>query len=195
MTEEKLNEYKSLLKNRLNEKRYHHSLCVADEAKFLAVKYGADPEKAFTAGLLHDITKNAPTEEHLKLFKDYNIELSDIEKSSEKLWHAVSGAVYVKFVLGINDEEIISAIRYHTTAKQDMTLLEKVLYIADFTSLDRDYDDIDVIRALSRESLDKAMKYALSYTINELVDKGVAIHNDTFFAYNQSVIKEMQNDF
>lgn len=70
----------AILKKRLNEKRYYHSLCVADEAKRLAVKYGADPEKAYLAGLLHDITKNAPDEEHLKIFKDFGIILSDVEK-------------------------------------------------------------------------------------------------------------------
>ena len=139
----KITEYKNLLKSRLKEKRYNHSLCVADEAKRLALKYGADPDKAYLAGLLHDITKNSEEKEHFDLFSQYGVVLSPIEKSSQKLWHAMSGSLYVKNILNIDDEEILSAIRYHTTAKEDMSLFEKILYLADFTSLDRDYTDVD----------------------------------------------------
>lgn len=189
--EDKIKYYKEILKSRLNEKRYYHSLCVADEAKFLAHKYGADESKAYLVGLLHDITKNSDREEHLKIFCDYNVILNDVEKSSVKLWHAISGAEYVKNILKITDDEVISAIRYHTTAKENMTLFQKILYIADFTSADRDYDDINIMRDLSRKSLDEALKYALSYTINELIGKGVAIHPDTFYAYNEIMLKEI----
>lgn len=186
-------EYKELLKARLNEKRYYHSLCVADEAKRLAEKYGADPEKAYIAGLLHDITKNSEKDEHFVLFRKYGVSLDEIELSSHKLWHAISGSLYVKNKLNINDNDIISAIRYHTTAKADMTLFEKILYLADFTSADRDYPDVDVMRSLVDVSLDKALKYALSYSIKELTEKGAAIHLDTVNAYNQIMIKEKAN--
>lgn len=179
---------KQILKNRLNEKRYYHSLCVADEAKRLAVKYGADTEKAYLAGLLHDITKNAPDEEHLKIFEDFGIILSDVEKNAKKLWHAMSGAAYVEHILGINDPEIIDAIRYHTTAKADMSLLAKILYLADFTSADRDYEDVDVIREYVDISLEKAFIYALQYSIKDLVDLQKAVHTDTVAAYNQAVL-------
>lgn len=181
----KIEELKELLKGRLTEKRYYHSLCVADEAKRLAKRYRVDENKAYLAGLLHDITKNSSENEHLKIFSDSAIILSDIEKNALKLWHAISGAAYVEKVLNVNDKEIISAIRYHTTAKENMSVFEKVLYIADFTSADRDYDDVDVMRRLCDESLESAMKYALNYTIRELCDKNAAIHPDTFMAYNQ----------
>ena len=105
--EMKITEYKNLLKSRLKEKRYNHSLCVADEAKRLALKYGADPDKAYLAGLLHDITKNSEEKEHFDLFSQYGVILSPIEKSSQKLWHAMSGSLYVKNILNIDDEEII----------------------------------------------------------------------------------------
>lgn len=182
-------DYKAILKQKLNSQRYYHSLCVADEAKRLALKYGADPEKAFLAGLLHDITKNTEKEEQLKIAADFDIMLDDITKNSHKLWHAVTGAAYVENVLGIKDPEILSAIRYHTTAKKDMSLMEKVLYLADFTSADRDYDDVAVMRQKVENSMEEALKYALSYTINELVGKGSQIHPDTFEAYN-GIIKE-----
>ena len=184
-----IEEYKALLKSRLNERRYIHSLAVADEAKRLAALYGADQSKAYVAGLLHDITKNAEAGEHFAIFQTYKIKLTDVEMSAEKLWHAISGAAYVKHFLGIDDNEIVSAIRYHTTGKAGMSKLETVLYLADFTSADRDYDDVGIMRKLVDKSADEALSYALSYTINELLGKGAPIHPDTVSAYNEVVLK------
>lgn len=181
-------EYKKLLEKRLNEKRYTHSLAVADEAVRLADKYGADRQKAYLAGLLHDITKNASAEEHLNIFSAFGIILTDIEKEAQKLWHAMSGAAYVKHILLIDDDEIYDAIRYHTTAKADLPLLSKVIYLADYTSIDRDYDDVEVIRGLVDESLDSAYLYALKYTITDLTSRGKALHPDTVEAYNNTVL-------
>lgn len=181
-------EYKKLLEKRLNEKRYLHSLAVADEAVRLADMYGADRQKAYLAGLLHDITKNASAEEHLNILNTFGIILTDIEKEAEKLWHAMSGAAYVKHILLIDDDEIYDAIRYHTTAKADLSLLSKVLYLADYTSTDRDYDDVDVIRGLVNKSLDDAYLYALKYTITDLTGRGKALHPDTVSAYNETVL-------
>lgn len=184
MNEAKYEDYKRILKQRLNEKRYYHSLCVADEAERLALKYGADSEKCYLAGLLHDITKNSSEEEHLKIFEAFGIILNDVEKNAEKLWHAISGAAYIKYILNIRDEEIITAVRYHTTARAEMSLIEKILYLADFTSADRDYEDVDVMRRLVDEALEPAYKYALSYSITDLVSQSRAIHPDTVEAYN-----------
>ena len=182
-------EYKEILKERLNPKRYNHSLCVADEALRLAKKYGGDCDKAYLAGLLHDITKNAKEEEHLHIFSQFGIMLNDVEKRAEKLWHAISGAAYIEHILGIKDNEIITAVRYHTTAREDMTQLEKLLYLADFTSADRDYDDIDIMRQKVEISMEAALDYALSYTINDLVSRGKPLHLDTVKAYNQNALK------
>ncbi len=184
------NEYKKILKNRLVEKRYNHSLAVADEALRLARKYGASEQKAYLAGLLHDITKNATEKEHLNIFDTFGIMLNKVEKNAEKLWHAISGAAYVRYVLNVQDDEILDAIRYHTTAKAELPLLSKILYLADYTSRDRDYEDVDVMRRLVDESLDKAYLYALKYSISELVGMGRAIHDDTLAAYNEVVLKE-----
>lgn len=186
---EKYTEYKKILQERLTPKRYHHSLCVADEAVRLAAKYGGDTEKAYLAGLLHDITKNASEEEHLHIFREFDIMLNDIEKNAEKLWHAISGAAYIEHILGINDTEIITAVRYHTTARKNMTQLEKILYIADFTSADRDYDDVDIMRQKLEVSMQAALQYALSYTINDLVSRDKPLHLDTVEAYNENALK------
>lgn len=185
---EKYEDYKRILEKRLNEKRYYHSLCVADEAKRLAEKYGGNTEKCYLVGLLHDITKNAPEEEHLQIFETFGIMLSNVEKNAKKLWHAISGQAYIKYVLNIDDEEILDAVRYHTTAKADMSLTAKILYLADFTSADRDYEDVDVIRRLVDISLDDAFVYALKFSITDLVGQSRAIHPDTVNAYNQTVL-------
>jgi len=182
-------ELKKLLEKRLNEKRYYHSLCVADEAKRLAEKYGGDVEKCYLAGLLHDITKNALAEEHLKIFETFGIILSDIEKNAKKLWHAISGEAYIRYVLNIADDELLDAVRYHTTAKADMSLTAKILYLADFTSRDRDYDDVDEIRRLVDISLDDAFIYALQYSIVDLVSAKRAVHPNTVAAFNETILK------
>lgn len=181
---------KSVLEKRLNEKRFYHSLCVADEAKRLAIKYGGDAEKCYLAGLLHDITKNSPQEEHLQIFETFGIMLNDIEKNAEKLWHAISGEAYIKYVLNIDDNELLDAVRYHTTAKSGMTLTAKILYLADFTSKDRDYDDVEEMRKLVDISLEKAMVYALKYSIKDLIEQSRAIHMDTLEAYNELMISK-----
>ncbi len=186
---EKYIKYKKILQERLTPKRYNHSLCVADEAVRLAEKYGGDCEKAYLAGLLHDITKNATQEEHLQIFSRFDIMLNDIEKAAEKLWHAISGAAYIEHILGINDNEIITAVRYHTTARENMSQLEKILYLADFTSADRDYDDIDIMREKVEISMEAALNYALLYTINDLVSRAKPLHIDTVEAYNENALK------
>lgn len=190
MDTERNNEFLEEIKKRLSEYRFYHSLNVADEAKRLALKYGADPEKAYTAGLVHDIMKDTPKNEQLKLFEKYNIKLTPVELESPKTWHAMSGEAYLRNELNVTDEEILKAVRYHTTARAGMSLLEKVLYIADYTSAERNYDDVDVMREKADRSLEEAMLYGLQFTINEMVTEGRAVHPDSIHAYNEVAISE-----
>lgn len=176
--------YIEVIRPFLNDKRFYHSLCVAEEAVKLAKKYGADEEKAYTAGILHDITKQTKPEIQLQIIEKSSIICDTMSKTTEKLLHSKSGAAYISETLHIKDDEIINAVCFHTTARANMTLLEKVLYIADFISADRDYPDVDVMRKKSYTSLGEGLKYALSYTILELVEKKKPIHPDTFSAYN-----------
>ncbi len=185
-----IEEYKELLRSRLSDYRYHHSLCVADSAVELAERYGADARKALVAGLLHDITKEASREEHFELFELGCVELSELERVNHKLWHAMSGAVYIKEKLNITDGEILDAVRYHTTARAGMSLLEKVIYIADFISADRVYDDVDVVRELALKSIEDTMFYTQRYSINELLLKQACIHPDSVACYNEIVLNK-----
>ena len=185
--------YKSIIRDLLDDYRYNHSLCVAEEAKRLAILYNEDVENAYLAGLLHDITKNFTIDEHLNIFSKFDIILSDVEKKSIPIWHGISASAYVKHILGINEEKIISAIRYHTTAKSNMSLFEKLIYLADYTSSDRNYPDVDVMRRLVNESIEEAMLYSLKYTIKDLISKDRAVHPDTLNAYNEIILNKMEN--
>lgn len=185
-----LQDYKEILRSRLSDYRYQHSLCVAKAAVELAERYGADAEKAFLAGLLHDITKEANREEHFALFASGQVALTKAESVNPKLWHAMSAPVFLKEKLNIADEEILTAVRYHTTARAGMSLLEKVIYIADFISADRDYDDVEVVRALAKQSMEETMLYTLDYSIRELLARKRAIHPDSIACYNETVLNK-----
>lgn len=186
---ERKDEFISLLKERLDEYRFNHSLGVADAAKSLAEKYGYNEDKAYIAGLLHDVTKCENKENQLQILKNGGIILSQVEKSNPKLWHAMTAPVYAKEVLGIEDEEILSSLRYHTTGKKDMSLLDMIVYIADYISAERNYGDVEVMRELSGENLEKAALYSLKYTLSKLSKDNLVIHNDSLAFYNDLVIK------
>lgn len=186
-------DYDKIIKERLSSKRYEHSKNVAKEAVRLAKKYGADVHKAEIAGILHDITKEAPEEEQANVMKKVGIELTELEKSSPKLWHAISGSAYIKSVLGIEDEDIINAVRYHTTGRAGMSLLEKVIFIADFTSEERDYDGVDKMRKAADKGLEEAMIEGMSFTITDLAERKLTIAPDTFAGYNEVVFVKNKN--
>ena len=187
-----IDDYKRLIKSRMGEKRYIHSLNVAKEAVRLAKLYGADVKKAEVAGLLHDVTKETPPQEQLKLIKASGIILSEVQKVSPKLWHAISGAAYIRMKLSVTDPDIISAIRFHTTGRAQMSVLEKVIFVADFTGEERDYDGVEIMRRKSNESLEEAMLYGLSFSITDLAKRNLAIDPNTLAAYNQIVLSRLE---
>ena len=184
MVTERNAEFFEIIKNRLNPKRLYHSICVAEKAKHLAEKYGSDVEKAYTAGLVHDIMKNQSAEEMLQLIEDDGQMLSDSEKAITVTLHAIAGEIYLRKSLNVTDEELLSAVRWHTTGKEDMSLFEKIIYVADLVSDDRDYPDVEEVRQLAEEDLDKTLLRGLSFTIEDNAKKHKLIHTDTVKAYN-----------
>lgn len=182
------NQFIEIIRGRLTPRRFEHSLAVANQAKRLALLYDVDPEKAYTAGILHDIMKDAGPRAQLQILGDFGIILDNVEKNLPGCWHAIAGAVFIEHILGIKDRDLINSVRYHTTARAGMSLLESVVYLADFTSADRDYPDVDQMRRLAETGIQPAMKYALSYTIRELVNKSSVIHPDAIDAYNEIVL-------
>ena len=180
----------TLIRSKLSADRFNHSLNVADSAKELALSYGADADKAYTAGLLHDVMKNASEEEQLGVLSEAGIELMPVERENKKLWHAIAGAAYVKFVMGIDDRDIIRAVRYHTTGRSGMSLLERIVYLADYISADRNYNGVEDMRSLCKSDSDEAILYALTFGIPDLVSKGRVIHPDSIDLYNEVIIKK-----
>ena len=186
----KYQSYIDLIKSKLSSYRFNHSVEVAKSAVYLAEKYGGDSEKMYVSGLLHDVLKEADREEIFFYADKYEIKMTKLEKVTPKLWHAIVGAEFIKKELGIDDEEIITAVRYHTTGRADMTLSEKILFIADFISADRDYNGADEMRQRAEKSLECAMDMGLSFTIADLVENGRPVHPDTVDAYNDIKLQE-----
>ncbi|MCQ2463062.1 MAG: nicotinate (nicotinamide) nucleotide adenylyltransferase [Clostridia bacterium] len=189
---ERTEEFRAVIRKMLRDDRYIHSLGVADSAAQLARIYGEDEKRAYCAGLLHDVTKHIEPSMHEKLVELSGGRMTDEEKSNPSVWHAMSGAAYIKEALNVKDGEIISAVRYHTTGKKGMSLLEKIVYIADFISEDRNYPDVDVMRALAPQSLEKAALYALRYCIGNLIKTGKIIHTDSVDFYNELIMAEKE---
>lgn len=176
-------EFLEILKKRLTPDRLYHSICVAEQARRLAEIYGGDAEKAYTAGLIHDIAKYETPENMIKMIEDDGGALTEAEKEIKVTLHATAGEVYLRTVLKVTDAEILSAVKYHTTGKENMTLLEKIIYVADLTGEDRNYPDADEVKALAETDLDALIK-GLAFTIEKNVRKGTPIHIDTVNAYN-----------
>lgn len=181
-------EYKKLIKSMMSENRYNHCVNVSKEAVKLAKRYGGDEEKAAIAGILHDITKEIPKEEQLQIMLDSGIILDDIQKNAPKLWHGISGSAYIKNHLDIDDEDILNAICYHTTGRAGMSLLEKIIFVADFTSEERTYKGVATMRKKSRKSLEDAMLYGFKFTFSDLSSRELAIHPDELACYNEIVL-------
>ena len=165
----------------LKAKRIPHVLGTEKTAAALAEKYGADTRKARVAALLHDSTKRLSMDEQLALCEYYHIELDAMERTTLKLLHAKTGAALARSVFGV-DDEIYNAILWHTTGKPGMTLLEKVIYLADFIEPSRDFDGVDALRSVVWEDLDKGLAMGLSMTVEEMTGMGAPIHRNTLEA-------------
>ena len=183
----KYSEYKEFIKENLSKKRYNHSLNVAEAAVKLAKRYDGDKDKAYIAGLLHDVCKEMPPEEQLALAKQSELDVSEVELSAVPLFHAIAGSVFIQQRFGITDPEIVRAIRYHTVACGNMDKLSQIIYIADLISEDRDYKDVKIMRKVAEQGLDKAMLEALRFSITDSVAKGNTIPACTLEAYNDFI--------
>lgn len=181
---------KNKLKEMLSDQRYKHCIGTMKEAAKLAKIYGADTKKAEVAGLLHDCAKNIPADEAIELCKKFNIELDNITMQSKGLIHAKLGAILAKHRFNIDDEEILNAIRYHTTGKANMKTLEKIIYIADLTEENRTFNDVDKLRQVSYKSLNQALLMAIDISIDKIIKKQIQLHPDTVEARNYLLIKE-----
>ncbi len=172
------------LSEALKKKRFAHSLGVCGEAVRMARLFGADVKKAYIAGLLHDCAKCLTRDEERELCEKYDFEPDDMTKACHPVLHAPLGAIVARYDYGVEDEEILDAIRYHTVARKDMTLLDKIVYVADVTEPNRDYDGVETLRKLSKRSIDDAFFEAVRQSLTHNLKKGVIIHPNTLEAWN-----------
>ena len=181
-------QYEQEVQRHLTEKRFYHSQCVAQEAARLAQQYGADVEKARLAGILHDIMKDTPPEQQLKILQDSGILLTKTQRHNRKLWHALAGATYLQQTLQVKDGDIVEAVRCHTSGKKDMSLLEKVLFVADYISADREYPGVEDMRLAADRSLEEAMVEGIRFTVNELMEQRLMVAAESIQAYNDAIL-------
>lgn len=179
-----MTDYKALIKEMMGKKRYNHSCNVADMCVKLADIFGEDKQKAYLAGILHDIRKEASPEELKNEMELSGYYIDPAERLSKGTWHGIAGAYYVKNTLKIEDEDILNAIRFHTVGRAEMSRLEKIVYLGDLVSAERDFKDVEKYRRYALENLDNGMFQALKWTIPNLVEKGGRIPLSTVEAYN-----------
>ena len=176
MTEQKA---RRLAKKRLSAKRYQHTLNVRRMAVKLAKRWGADPEKAALAALLHDTAKELPREEMLQILNDNAIMAENAQNRPSPVWHGICAAILAQTQWGVEDEEVLSAIRCHTTGKPGMSLLDEIVFLADMTSAERDYPEVDYLRKLEKEDIHRAMREALEMNLHWLEKSGKPVDEET----------------
>lgn len=173
------------LKGMLPERRLKHSLNVSKCAVKLSEIYKCDKEKAEIAGLVHDCAKYFTDEQIEDSIKRFNVELDPLEVNNIALSHSVIGSYVAVDIFNIKDEEIINAIKYHTTGKENMSLLEKVIYIADLIEEDRNFPRVEELRELTYSGkLEEALLLSFNNTIKFVIDNNQLIHPRTIKARN-----------
>jgi predicted HD superfamily hydrolase involved in NAD metabolism len=185
-------EIEQYLKEKLKPRRYAHVLSVRDTAVDLARRHAADPQKLNFAGLLHDCAKWMNPDELYKAAMHYGIQLDGIERANPSVLHARIGAELATDYFDISHPEILSAIRVHTTGNGAMTLINKILYVADFAEPKRTYKEAGLVLKLANQDLNRAVLEVSRYKIERLLAKGVSIHPNTIDAYN-STLRELRD--
>lgn len=171
-----------MVQERLSKKRFQHSINVKNMAVILANQYGVNPEKAALAAILHDSAKELSAMELLQIMKDNAIIAKDAENRPEPVWHGVCAAILAQTQWSVSDTEVLSAIACHTTGKENMSTLDKILFLADMTSADRNYSGVEQLRSLEMQDLDKAMIEALSMTISFVREKNAYVDQESIKA-------------
>ncbi len=165
--------------------RFQHSMNVADRAEELAGIYGENPYLCRIAGILHDVCKNLPEEEQFSLVKRLRGPIkNDIMNDNSfglvpPIWHGPAAAAYIWETLGVYNREILYGVAYHTTGRTGMSLFEKIVYIADLTSAERDYPDALEVRELADRDLDAALRCSLEFTLKKMRANATPMTRDT----------------
>lgn len=177
-----------LVKVQLTDHRYQHTLGVMETAIALAKQYGGDEQKAELAAIFHDYAKFRPKAEMKEIIIEQGFPQNLLEYNSE-LWHAPVGAYLTEKEAGIIDPEVLEAIRFHTSGRPGMTLLDKIIYLADYIEPGRHFPGVEEVRNVAKENLDKALIMAVKNTIIFLLKKNQTVYPETFYTYNDLIRK------
>ncbi|MDD4526825.1 MAG: bis(5'-nucleosyl)-tetraphosphatase (symmetrical) YqeK [Candidatus Margulisbacteria bacterium] len=180
-----INDLQEKLRKYLNsEERINHSVRVADLAVELAKIYKIDEQKAYVAGIFHDMAKEITFEKAIQITREYNYSLSESELLNNKLLHAPIGALLAQYELKIDDKDIIMAIRWHTTGKAEMSILEKIIYLADISEPGRKHPELMQIQELAKQNINKAMLLAVKFSLKKLIESERSIDPKSVECYN-----------
>lgn len=171
------------LKKALKDKRFQHVLRVEETAVKLAEQYGVDVEKASIAGLCHDYAKQRPDEDFIAEIKKKGLNPLLLDYGNA-IWHGVVGAELIKDELGIWDEDILNAVRHHTTGAPVMTKLEQVIYMADYIEPGRDFTGVKKARVITAANLQAGVAYQTKHTLAYLIENGKPVYPKTIDTYN-----------
>ncbi|MGO2083357.1 bis(5'-nucleosyl)-tetraphosphatase (symmetrical) YqeK [Vagococcus sp.] len=169
--------------SQMSNKRFQHVLRVEEKALEIAGKFPMDLEKVSIAALTHDYAKERPDEEMIARIKKSQVDQT-ILSFGNAIWHGVMGAEIVQEELGITDAEILQAIRVHTTGDVVMTLLDKIIFVADYVEEGRDFPGVEDARQLALTNLDEAVRYEIKQTLLFLASKNQKIYPKTIDVYN-----------
>lgn len=164
------------LQDLMRSERYAHAKRVSDVAGSLAMQYGVDTERAKLAGIVHDCARDFPPSVLLQKAREFDILIDTVEQLVPVLLHGSVGAAMAERELGISDPEVLSAVRFHTTGKKNMSVLEKIIYLADYIEPDRTFPGIEDVRRLAYINLDKGLLKAFDGSIAYMVQTGGFIH-------------------
>lgn len=187
-----LEEIKKRVKEKLSEKRYEHSLCVMEECARLALLYGEDIETAKKVGIAHDIAKEMTRQESKEYIKEHTTQIDKLEKEME-IFHAAIGADIAVSQFGYT-KEMGQAIYAHTLGKYQMDRLTQILFVADSSSKDRNWNGVETLRKISNESLEKAVLYNLTMNLKRAIEMGWLIHPEAIQERNRLLIQQEKSE-
>ena len=179
-----LQQAKELGRGRLSDKRYEHTINVKKMAVKLAKRYGADEEKAALAAILHDSAKEISKDEMREIMRQYPQYAKGGESRPTPVWHGICASILARTQWGVEDEAILSAIACHTAGKPGMSKLDKIVYLADMTSAERDWPGVNKLRKLELKDLDAAMLAALKQTNDFVLSQGKPLDPVSKAAYD-----------
>lgn len=181
------------VRSQMPAKRWEHTEGVMSTAVMLAKRFGGDPARAELAAILHDVCKYWPVEEQGRVIRENGLP-QDLLEYDKELWHAHAGAWVARERYGVNDEEVLDAIRYHTSGRENMTLLDKIVCLADYMEPGRDFPGVHNIRENAEHSLERALLAGFDGTIRFLLEKGKRIYPLTVMARNGLLLELHKQD-